>query len=128
MSKLVGQALIDFVKQHQGADRDAVIQDAGYVSMRKGRPSLQRTSFFQALSMAQGLDIGPTIVRDNKGKDPSYRLKVGPKGLVPVGSAYTTQIGLNQGDYVKVIVEDDCLILEPDAEVNSQPSDLPFAV
>ena len=78
--------------------------------------------------MAQGLDIGPTIVRDNKGKDPSYRLKVGPKGLVPVGSAYTTQIGLNQGDYVKVIVEDDCLILEPDGEVNSQPDDLPFAV
>lgn len=111
MARLKGDALLEHVKSNLGTDRDQVIQEAGYVAYRNGRMSLQRTDFFQALSAAQGLDIGPTMTRSGNGKQPTFRLKVGPKGMVPVGSAYTGKINLSPGDYVQVEVDGDCLVL-----------------
>lgn len=113
MTRLTGDALLDHVRESHGMDRDVVIERAGYVANRNGRPSLQRTDFFQALSAAQGLSIGPTLVREGKGKQPGFTLKVGPKGMVPVGPAYTQRIGLNSGDYVKVEIDGDCIVLAP---------------
>ena len=94
-------------------DRDVVIEQAGYVANRNGRPSLQRTDFFQALSAAQGLSIGPALVREGKGKQPGFKLKVGPKGMVPVVPVYTCKIGVEPGGYVSVEIDGDCLVLAP---------------
>ena len=113
MAKLTGVELLEHVKANAGADRDVVIDTAGYVAIRNGKRSLQRTEFFQALSLAQGLEIGPTVPRNNKGKEPGFKLKVGPKGMVPVGPAYTSKIGVEPGGYVSVEIDGDCLVLAP---------------
>lgn len=115
MAKLTGDALLEFVRSKDGTDRDEVIKEAGYCVMRGGRESLQRTQFFQALCAAQGTSLGNTLPKPGKGRAPTYRLKVGTNGQVPVTGAYTSQINVKPGDYLKVFVDDGALVLEPEA-------------
>jgi hypothetical protein len=129
MAKLRGQALLQFLKENAGADERVLIEGAGYSTTRSGKLSLQRTDFYRAVGDANGLAIG-SFSADNSGgngKEATYLLKVGPKGLVPVGRAYTTQCGMKPGQFVKVIVEDDCIILEPEKAAASSPATPPVA-
>jgi len=114
MAKLKGQELLDYIKANAGRDEGAIVEGAGYVAMRRGRPNLQRTKFYRAISQANGLMIGDPMPDDRPGKEPTFRLKVGPKGLVPVGRAYTEKCGMEPGTYVNILVEDGCVILEPE--------------
>jgi hypothetical protein len=116
MAALKGKALLEYLDQHTGEERDKVIEGAGYSVKRNGKPSLQRTKFFEALAAANGHQLASTIGErpEGFGKDATYRLKVGPKGLVPVSRAYTVQCNMEPGAYVKVIIEDGVIILEPE--------------
>lgn len=122
MPALKGQALLDYLSERQGDDRDKVIEGAGYVTKRSGKLSLQRTKFFEALAAANGHELG-SFGGHAFGKEASYRLKVGPKGLVPVSRAYTDQCNMKPGTYVKVIIEEGVIILEPEtsAAVEATP-------
>jgi hypothetical protein len=129
MAKLRGQALLQYLKENAGADERVLIEGAGYSTTRSGKLSLQRTDFYRAVGDANGLAIG-SFSADNSGgngKEATYLLKVGPKGLVPVGRAYTTQCGMKPGDFVKVIIEDGVIILEPQPEAASCPPTPPVA-
>jgi len=130
MAKLRGQALLQYLKENAGADERVLIEGAGYSTTRSGKLSLQRTDFYRAVGDANGLAIG-SFSADNSGgngKEATYLLKVGPKGLVPVGRAYTTQCGMKPGDFVKVIIEDGAIVLEPQAaEAPSCPPTPPVA-
>lgn len=121
MAKLTGDALLEFVRSKDGTDRDEVIKEAGYCVMRGGRESLQRTQFFQALCAAQGTSLGNTLPKPGKGRAPTYRLKVGTNGQVPVTGAYTSQINVQPGDYLKVYVDDGALVLEPEEAQPTEP-------
>jgi hypothetical protein len=122
MAALKGAALLEYLAQHQGEDRDKLIEGAGYSIRRNGKTSLQRTKFFEALAAANGHEIGPALTNRGEGigKEATYRLKVGPKGLVPVSRAYTDQCGMQPGSFVRVVIEDNCIVLEPD-EVPTPP-------
>jgi hypothetical protein len=117
MAALKGKALLEYLNQHTGEERDTVIAGAGYSTKRNGKPSLQRTKFFEALAAANGHELATPIGDrpEGFGKDATYRLKVGPRGLVPVSRAYTVQCNMEPGAYVKVIIEDGVIILEPEA-------------
>jgi len=116
MAALKGQGLLRYLDENQGKDRDKVIEGAGYVTRRSGRLSLQRTKFFEALAAANGHELGPVISDrpDGFGKEATYKLKVGPKGLIPVSRAYTDQCGMKPGTYVTVIIEEGSIVLEPE--------------
>jgi hypothetical protein len=117
MSKLKGDELLEHIKE-KGAllDRNTLIADAGYIVTRNGRPSLQRTEFMQAMADAQGMTLGPPSAGPGRGKNPGFKLKVGPKGMVPVGAAYTSKIGLTAGQHVLVEIDGDCIVLRPTSE------------
>ena len=124
MARLTGQALLDYVKQQEGTDRDAIIEGAGYIVRRGEKVSLQRTKFFEALSQAQGLDLGPAPVATRStpagfGARAQYRIKVGAKGLLPVSAAYTKQVGLTPGSYATVEIDAGAIVLYP-AEAKSE--------
>jgi hypothetical protein len=114
MAKLKGQELLSYVQANAGTDEGAIIQGAGYYGYRNGKINLQRTKFYRAISQANGLVIGDPVPDERPGKEPTFRLKVGPKGLVPVGRAYTEQCNMKPGSFVKVVIEDGCVILEPE--------------
>ena len=115
---LKGQDLINYLQQNEGVDRDAIMKGAGYACRRNGKESIQRTKFFEALAEANGHNLGITPSKADYGKEATYRLKVGPKGLIPVSRAYTTQCQMEPGAYVKVSIEDGAIILEPDNETS----------
>ena len=113
---LRGEDLIKYLRQNEGLDRDAIMKGAGYACRRNGKESIQRTKFFEALAEANGHNLGITASKAEYGKEATYRLKVGPKGLIPVSRAYTVQCQMEPGAYVKVSIEDGAIILEPDNE------------
>ena len=113
---LKGEDLINYLQENEGVDRDAIMKGAGYACRRNGKESIQRTKFFEALAEANGHNLGITANKAEYGKEATYRLKVGPKGLIPVSRAYTTQCQMEPGAYVKVSIEDGAIILEPDSE------------
>lgn len=113
MARLEGEALLKYLKENEGAELETLITGAGYTASRGGRLTMQKSKFFTAFSKANGYDLGSFKVNmpEGLGKEPTYRLKVGPKGLIPVSRAYTQQIGLNAGEYVTVEVDNDCIVL-----------------
>ena len=113
---LKGEDLINHLQQNEGVDRDSIMKSAGYACRRNGKESIQRTKFFEALAEANGHNLGIAPNKADLGKEATYRLKVGPKGLIPVSRAYTTQCQMEPGAYVKVSIEDGAIILEPDSE------------
>jgi hypothetical protein len=114
MNKLKGEALLQHIKDNGAVlDRNTLIADAGYIVTRNGRPNLQRTQFMQAMADAQGIALGPPSTGPGRGKEPGFVLTVGPKGMVPVGAAYTTMIGLSAGQKVQVEIDGDCIVLSP---------------
>lgn len=121
MAKLKGQELLNYVHANAGTDEGAIIQGAGYFGYRNGKINLQRTKFYRAISQANGLVIGDPMPEERPGKEPTFRLKVGPKGLIPVGRAYTEQCRMKPGTFVKVVIEDGCVILEPEESAESTP-------
>ena len=120
---LKGRELLEYLNDHEGEDRNAVMEGAGYVCRRNGKQSIQRTKFFEALAEANGHELGPITYHrpEGFGKEATYRLRVGPKGLIPVSRAYTHQCQMTPGSYVKVIIEDGVIVLEPEEEVQAQP-------
>ena len=125
MPRLNGPSLLAFLEQNPDGDRDALALDAGYFVMRNGRPSVQRCEFLQAIADAHGTPVGRTIIRKGRrGKDPTYKVKISPKGIAPVGPQYMKQIGAEAGQYLNVIIEDGGIYLEP-AEIQSS-EEVPF--
>ena len=108
--------MLNFLATRQGEDRDKVIEEAGYWGKRGDKVSLHRTKFFEALAEANGHSLASVnrAAREAHGKEASYRLRVGPRGLVPVGAAYTTQCQMQPGSYVKVFIENGAIVLEPE--------------
>lgn len=115
---LKGQELIAYLQDNEGADRDSIMRGAGYVCQRNGKASIQRTKFFEALAEANGHNLGVSSKPDDYGKQATYSLKVGPKGLIPVSRAYTVQCNMTPGSYVKVSIEDGAIVLEPEEETS----------
>lgn len=128
MARLQGQELLKYLKENEGVELETLIEGAGYTASRGGRRTLQKSKFFAAFSQANGYDLGTFTVNmpEGLGKEPTYRLKVGPKGLIPVSRAYTTQIGLKHGDYVNVEVDGDCIILVKDDGTDKAEEKVPF--
>ena len=112
--KLTGDELLEYLNENKGANRDDIIEGAGYFEQRGGKKRLQRQNFYGALAKAYGHEEVATVEGPGRGSSGSYRLKVSPMGLIPVSKAYTGQCNMEPGTYVRVVIEDGAIILEPD--------------
>lgn len=129
MARLEGEALLKYLRENEGRDLEELIAGAGYTASRGGRVTKQKSKFFAAFSKANGYNLGNFQVNmpEGLGKEATYRLKVGPKGLIPVSRAYTQQISVKPGDYVTVEIDGDCIILVREDAAEAQECALPFA-
>ena len=55
MVRLTGQQLLEFLRDNPSMSRDEAIKATGYVKVKKDRPGLLRSEFYQALAQAQGI-------------------------------------------------------------------------
>lgn len=115
---LTGQDLLRYLELNKGQPRDEVIKGAGYTTIRGGKETLQKQMFFDAMAEAHGHEL-VTPESSSEGKGATYRLKVGPRGLIPVGGFYSRSCSMEPGSYVKVVLEDGAIILEPDTSTSA---------
>ena len=80
MVRLEGSSLLEFLRDNPHMSRDEAIKATGYVKVKKDRPGLLRSEFYQALAQAQGIPLGPPVGRK---RQPSGRLKVTSRAHSP---------------------------------------------
>ena len=117
--KLVGDELLQYLREHEGEPIRDIIRDTGYVNSKGG---LYKTKFYMAMSAAQGIQLGPEIPMGTRGPKATYRLKVGVNGQVPIGLSYTKEMGWEPGTYVTLEKDGEALVLVADTADDAAPS------
>lgn len=124
-TKLKGKELIDHIEASEGIDQAALMESAGYATMRNGKVSLKKTEFMLAMAEAQGLKLGKMPVGRSIPREPSFLIKVSSRGVIPLSNCYARMLDVGPGDYVTIEQEDGYLVLgkqETPEEDTSQPA------
>lgn len=110
---LVGNELIEFVKANDTLNRKELAAAAGYVRTTKtGKEQILTKTFTDALLSAKGT---PIQVGRAPGKTIKYVTTVHTNGVVLIGKNYVEKFGLNPGDELDIVLEDDAIKLVPAA-------------
>ena len=110
---LVGNELIEFVKANDTLNRKELAAAAGYVRTTKtGKEQILTKTFTDALLSAKGT---PIQVGRAPGKAIKYVTTVHTNGVVLIGKNYVEKFGLNPGDELGIVLEDDAIKLVPAA-------------
>jgi hypothetical protein len=108
---LVGQGLIDYVKENELLTQTDLARGAGYVRQtRSGKEQVLVKQFYNALLAAKGMEI---VVGKAPGKAAQFETTVHKSGVILLGKTYSKQFGLNPGDVLDIVIEDDAIQLVP---------------
>jgi ABC-type lipoprotein release transport system permease subunit len=110
---LVGKALIDYVRTNDHLNQTELAEGAGYVKTTStGRTQVMVKQFYNALLAAQGLSIE---VGKAPGKTAQYETTVHKSGIILLGKTYSKKFGIEPGDVLDIILEEDSIRLVPKA-------------
>jgi hypothetical protein len=108
---LTGQELLDFVAEHEELNQNQLAQAAGYTRITKtDKKQVLVGRFNQALLKAKGVNVR---VGRAPGKTAQYTTTVHKSGVVLVGRIYSEKFGLEPGNELDIVLEDDCIKLVP---------------
>lgn len=108
---LVGQKLIEHVQDNETLNQTELARTAGYVrTTRSGREQVLVKDFYNALLAAKGLTIA---VGKAPGKPALYETTVHKSGVILLGRTYSRKFGLEPGDVLDIVIEDDAIQLVP---------------
>ena len=101
---LVGQPLIDKVKELGNLSKEEKARECGYYTVTKnGVERVNMMKFLNALIDAEGIELDSTSNGQGRGgRSASYRISVQSNGNLLIGSAYTKKMGLEQGDEFEI--------------------------
>jgi AbrB-like transcriptional regulator len=100
--RLVGKALLQKIKELSHLNKRATATACGYLSDKKsGGSRVDLSGFYDAVLTAKGVNLDETS-RDGRGKTATYKAVVHKNGQLLVGSAYTKQMGLKEGDTFEI--------------------------
>ena len=105
-------------------DAQQQMHEAGYTKERNGQISYLKTAFYKAISEGQGVVLAKTPYKPPTRKL-NYMVKASNRGVIPLSQCYASKVGIGPGDYCKVEIEDDLLILtrvkeDPDIDLASE--------
>lgn len=108
---LTGSELIDFVKQNPHMSRTELARATGYTTVTKnGNERVLAQKMCDALLVAKGL---PMDERPRAGKVARYSTTVHKNGIVLIGKTYVREFGIEAGDELEIVLEDDAIRLVP---------------
>lgn len=110
---LTGQELLSFVKANADMETNELARESGYVKTTdKGTERLLINKFHEALLAAKGLKL-----KANKkpGKAARFMTTVHRTGVILVGKTYSEKFGVEPGDELQIVIEDDAIRLVPQA-------------
>ncbi len=97
-TRLVGKALLQKVKELSHLAKRETAKQCGYVkTSAKGGVRTDLSGFYDAVLAAKGVKLDETS-RDTRGKVATYKATVHKNGQLLIGSAYTKDMGLKEGD------------------------------
>ncbi|MFN3925860.1 MAG: AbrB family transcriptional regulator [Pseudanabaenaceae cyanobacterium] len=100
---LTGKALLQKIKELGDIPKREQARLCGYLSQGKGNEDrVNLTAFYEALIEARGYNLDPDRPKDGRGREPTYRVTVHKNGQIVIGSAYTKQMGLQEGDEFEI--------------------------
>ncbi len=101
---LMGEALLEKVKELENLSKEEKARACGYYTMTKaGVERVNMMKFLNALIDAEGIELdGKQNGNGRGGRSASYRISVQSNGNLLIGSAYTKQMGLNPGDEFEI--------------------------
>jgi hypothetical protein len=94
---LVGQDLINKVKELSDLNKSDLVRECGYVKNDK----VCFTQFYEALLEAKGLQMN---VPGKRGRSLTYKTKVQFNGKLSIGEGYVQEMGFKPGDEFKIKV------------------------
>jgi hypothetical protein len=96
---LTGKALLSKVKELSGMSRRETAKECGYFKILKsGQEQVSTANFYNALLEAKGISTTAKAKKDGRGRDVNYKIAVHQNGQMVIGSAYTKEMGLKEGD------------------------------
>jgi len=108
---LTGQELLSFVKANVDMDQAEIARGAGYVRVtEKGTERLLINKLNEALLEAKGLKLKSS---KKPGKSAQYLTTVHRTGVILVGKTYSQKFGVEPGDELKIVIEEDSIRLVP---------------
>jgi ABC-type lipoprotein release transport system permease subunit len=111
LSMLTGQELISLVKANGDMDQAELAREAGYVKVNdKGNERLLITQFHSALLEAKGVKLKTS---KKPGKTAQFVTTVHRNGVILVGKTYSAKFGVEPGDELKIVIEEDSIRLVP---------------
>ena len=101
---LIGEALIAKVKELDSLSKEDKAKACGYCTVTKnGVERVNMMKFLNALIDAKGVELdGKQNANGRGGRSASDRISVQSNGNLRIGSAYTTQMGLQPGDEFEI--------------------------
>ena len=129
---LTGQELLSFVKANVEMDQAEIARGAGYVRVtEKGTERLLINKLNEALLEAKGLKLKSS---KKPGKAAQYLTTVHRTGVILVGKTYSQKFGVEPGDELKIVIEEDSIRLvpqpasrKPEAETVNEACGIPSA-
>jgi hypothetical protein len=110
---LTGQDLLSFVKANADMDQAELAREAGYVkTTEKGTERLLINKLHEALLEAKGVKLKTS---KKPGKAAQFVTTVHRTGVILVGKTYSEKFGVEPGDELKIVIEDDAIRLVPHA-------------
>jgi len=108
---LTGQELLSFVRANVDMDQAEIARGAGYVRVtEKGTERLLINKLNEALLEAKGLKLKSS---KKPGKSAQYLTTVHRTGVILVGKTYSQKFGVEPGDELKIVIEEDSIRLVP---------------
>jgi len=108
---LTGQELLAFVEANGDMDQSELARETGYVRVAdSGKERVMGKQFCEALLEAKGVDIK---VGRRPGKAAQFETTVHKNGVVLIGNTYTQKFGVEPGDVLDILIDEDAIRLVP---------------
>jgi AbrB-like transcriptional regulator len=100
---LTGKALLQKVKELSNLSRRETARQCGYASASKnGKVRVNLTTFYDAVLSAKGIPLDPESSKDGRGREATYKVTVHKNLQIVIGSTYTKEMGLAEGDEFEI--------------------------
>lgn len=100
---ITGKALLQKVKELSHLPRRETARQRGYSSETKsGRVRVNLTDFYDAVLSAKGIPLDPESAKDGRGREATYKVTVHKNLQIVIGSTYTKEMGLSEGDEFEI--------------------------
>ena len=99
--KLEGKDLLDKAKTLYNLKKRDIAIECGYCTIIDAKTRVDMTGFYDAMLAAKGVSIESTKVV-NRGKVASFEATIQKSGQIIIGSFYTKQMGLKEGDIFEI--------------------------